>query len=107
MSTNPIDGIGKSSIAPIAPSGGADDPTPNTSATPEKPKLKPPLERPFSLSLPPEKSTAEKVIENINESSKETERLTKKTADEQKLQKILEEKQAQDQLLNGSGTNGV
>jgi len=104
MSTNPIDGIGSK---PVAPSIGADDPAPSTPATPTKPAIKPPLERPFSLSLPPEKSAAESVVKNIDDSNKETERLTKKTADEEKLQQIVEEQQAQDRLLNGPGTSGV
>jgi hypothetical protein len=104
MSTNPIDGLGSK---PITPSIGADDAAPSTPATPTKPVVKPPLERPFSLSLPPEKSVAETVVKNIDDSNKETERLTKMTADEQKLQQILEEQQAQDRLLNGPGASGV
>ena len=104
MSTNPIDGIGSK---PIAPLGGTEEATPSTPAAPAKSAVKPPLERPFSLSLPPEKSVAETVVKNIDDSNKETERLTKKTADEQKLQQIVEEQQAQDRLLNGPGSNGV
>lgn len=104
MSTNPIDGIGRVSVTPV--SAEVESPTPATLA---KPTIKPPLERPFSLSLPPESTrpAAEAVVKNINESNKETERLTKKTAEEQKLQDLAQEQQAQDRLLNGPGTNGA
>jgi predicted component of type VI protein secretion system len=101
MSSKPIDGIGGS--APPPNIGPQDNAPPSL---PTKPTIKPPLERPFSLSLPPE-NPAQAVVNNIEESNKETERLTKKSADEQKLQQIIEEQQAQDQLLNGPGANGV
>jgi hypothetical protein len=104
MSTNPIDGIGSK---PIAPLGVSETPAPSAPAAPAKPVVKPPLERPFSLSLPPEKSVAETVVKNIDDSNKETERLTKKTADEQKLQQIVQEQQALDRELNGPGKGGV
>ena len=104
MSTNPINGLGSK---PFAPSVGTDDAAPSAPTAPTKPIVKPPLERPFSLSLPPEKSVAETVVKNIDDSNKETERLTKKSGDEAKLQQILEEQQAQDRLLNGPGTSGV
>jgi hypothetical protein len=104
VSTNPIDGLGGPIIPTIVTDNGAAAPAPTE---PNKPKIKPPLERPFSLSLPPEKSPAEAVVQNIDDSNKETERLTKKTADEQKLEQIAQEQKAQDQLLNGPGTNGV
>ncbi len=103
MSTNPIDGIGSSPITPLTTEGVA--PTPE--AKPAKPAVKPPLERPFSLSLPPEKSVAEKVVENINDSNKETERLTRKSAEEEKLQKIVEQQLALDRELNGPGKAGA
>lgn len=107
MSTNPIDGIGKGAVSPVNTE--VDSSVPATPATAAKPAIKPPLERPFSLSLPPEstKPATEAVVKNINDSNKETERLTKMTADEQKLQQILEEQQAQDRLLNGPGTSGA
>jgi hypothetical protein len=104
MSTNPIDGIGRGAVSPVSTE--VESPVPTTSA---KPTIKPPLERPFSLSLPLEstKPAAEAIVKNITASNKETERLTKMTADEQKLQQILEEQQAQDRLLNGPGTSGA
>jgi hypothetical protein len=104
MSTNPINGINNN--IPTTPVGG-DEPVITTPATNSgKPKIPPPLERPFSLSLPPE-NPSQAVVNNIEESNKETERLTKKSADEQKLQQIIEEQQDQDKLLNGPGANGV
>jgi hypothetical protein len=104
MSTNPIDGLGSK---PIAPLGGSETAAPNTPTAPAKPAVKPPLERPFSLSLPPEKSVAETVVKNIDDSNKETERLTKQTAEEQKLEQIVQEQQALDRELNGPGKGGV
>lgn len=104
MSTNPIDSIGSK---PIAPLGGSETAAPSAPAAPAKPTIKPPLERPFSLSLPPEKSVAETVVQNIDESNKETERLTKKSAEEEKLQQIVEQQLAQDRELNGPGKSGV
>lgn len=103
MSTNPIDGLGSKPIAPL----GIDETPPSKPAAPTKPTVKPPLERPFSLSLPPEKSVAETVVKNIDDSNKETERLTKKTADEQKLQQIVEEQLQLDRELNGPGKAGA
>jgi hypothetical protein len=104
MSTNPIDGLGSK---PIVPLGGSETAAPSTPTAPAKPAVKPPLERPFSLSLPPEKSVAETVVKNIDESNKETEKLTKKTAEEQKLQQIVEQQLALDRELNGPGKAGV
>ena len=104
MSTNPIDGLGSK---PIAPLGSSETAAPNTPTAPAKPAVKPPLERPFSLSLPPEKSVAETVVKNIDDSNKETERLTKQTAEEQKLEQIVQEQQALDRELNGPGKGGV
>ena len=106
MSTNPINSIGSK---PTAPLSNTEDTAPNTAATPAKPAIKPPLERPFSLSLPPEstKPATDAIVNNINESNKETERLTKKSAEESKLQELVLEQQTQDQLLNGPGKNGV
>lgn len=105
MSTGPIDNnFNGKTITPLEIAG---QDKKEASPTTTKPKVKPPLERPFSLSLPPEKSVAETVVKNIDESNKETERLTKKTADEQKLQQIVEEQQAQDKLLNGPGMSGA
>ena len=109
MSTGPINGIGTKPNSSVT---GLDEksiipnsPAPETKT--DKPALKPPLERPFSLSLPPEQSAAQTIVKNIDESNKETEKLTKKSADEAKLKEILQEKQAQDQLLNGPGPSGV
>lgn len=106
MSTNPINSIGSKATAPLS---SAEEAASNAAATPVKPAIKPPLERPFSLSLPPEstKPATEAIVNNINESNKETERLTKKTADEQKLQQIVEEQQLLDRELNGPGKGGV
>lgn len=104
MSTNPINGLGSK---PTAPLGDTETAAPSTSTTPAKPAVKPPLERPFSLSLPPEKSVAQTVVENIDESNKETEKLTKKTAEEQKLQQLVEDQLTQDRELNGPGKSGV
>ena len=104
MSTSPIGGIG---TQPTLPTSNSEVVATTTPTTPSKATVKPPLERPFSLSLPPEEPVAQTVIKNIDESNKETEKLTKKSADEAKLQEILQEQQAQDQLLNGLGPGSV
>jgi len=104
MSTNPIGSI---TTKPTLPASNSEAQTTTSPATPTKVSVKPPLERPFSLSLPPEESVAQTVVKNIDESNKETEKLTKKSADEAKLQEILQEQQAQDQLLNGPGPGKV
>jgi hypothetical protein len=102
MSINPIDGVGSKSIPPAGADNG-DTPAP----PPSKPVIKPPLERPFSLSLPPEPNPAQSVVDNINASNEETEKNTAKSAKEDQLKKLLEEQRAQDQLLNGPGVDGV
>jgi hypothetical protein len=104
MSINPTDGIGGKPITPLV---GGEESSNTTPAKPAKPAVKPPLERPFSLSLPPEKSVTETVVKNIDDSNKETERLTKKSAEEEKLQKIVEQQLALDRELNGPGKAGA
>jgi hypothetical protein len=104
MSTNPIDGLGSK---PVGPLSSIENAAQSTAAIPAKPILKPPLERPFSLSLPPEKSVAETVVKNIDDSNKETEANTAKSAKEAQLKGLLEEQQAKDRILNGPGTSGV
>ena len=104
MSTNPIDGLGSK---PATPLSGIDNAESSQVAIPAKPVVKPPLERPFSLSLPPEKSTAETVVKNIDDSNKETEANTAKSAKEAQLKELLAEQQAKDRILNGPGTSGA
>jgi hypothetical protein len=108
MSSNPVDRIARKPVAGLTPTkgapGSAESAAPGSSV---KPAIKPPLQRPFSLSLPDEHSAAQEIVKNIDASNKETERLTKKSADEEHLKQILEKQQAQDQVLNGPGRNRV
>ena len=104
MATSPINGPTSSSASALTPTS---EPSTNVPAQPEKPSVKPPLVRPFSLSLPPENQAAQAIIKNIDASSKETEMLTKKSAKEEQLQQLLEEQIVNDQLLNGPGKRGV
>jgi hypothetical protein len=106
MAMTPISGTSSSPIATNTPVGEATSPT-STPAQPDKSASQPPLVRPFSLSLPPENQAAQTVVKNIDESNKETERLTKQSAKEEQLQKLVEEQIVKDQLLNGPGTRGV
>jgi len=106
MATTPISGTPSSPLATNTSVGEAASST-GTPAQPDKPAIKPPLVRPFSLSLPPENQAAQTVVKNIDESNKETERLTKLSAKEEQLQKLVEEQIVKDELLNGPGTRGV
>ena len=108
MSSAPIDRLGSPSITSVSPTDTASPAQHTTEANPAtKPAVKPPLERPFSLSLPADNSAAQAVVKNIDASNKETERLTKKSADEDHLKQILEKQKVQDQLLNGPGRNSA
>jgi hypothetical protein len=106
MATTPISGASSSPLAANTTASETTSPT-DTPAQPEKPAIQPPLVRPFSLSLPPENQTAQAIVKNIDESNKETERLTKQSAKEDQLKKLADEQLAKDQLLNGPGTRGV
>jgi hypothetical protein len=106
MATTPISGTSNS---PIAANTTIDETTSTTStpAQPDKPAVKPPIVRPFSLSIPPENQAAQTIVKNIDESNKETERLTKQSAKEEQLKKLVDEQIVKDELLNGPGTRGV
>lgn len=104
MATSPINGPAS---APASPLTSASEPSTTAATQPEKPTLKAPLARPFSLSLPPENQVAQTIVKNIDASSQETEMLTKKSAKEAQLQRLLEEQIVNDQLLNGPGKRGV
>ena len=104
MSIGPIDGIG-SKPSPLITTEG--DSGTKTDSKPSKPAIKPPLERPFSLSLPPETNPAQAVVSNIEASNQETEKNTAKSAKEDQLKRLLEQQRAQDQLLNGPGLDGA
>jgi hypothetical protein len=105
MATTPITGVPNT---PAPTNTAASEPTPSGApAKSDKPAIKPPLVRPFSLSLPPENQAAQTIVKNIDESNKETERLTKQSAKEEQLQELVDEQIAKDQLLNGPGTRGV
>ena len=104
MATNPINSPASASASPLTQ---ASEVASNAPAQAEKPAVKAPLVRPFSLSLPPENQAAQAIVKNIDESNKETERLTKKSAKEEQLQQLLEEQIVKDQLLNGPGKRSV
>ena len=104
MATSPINGPVSTPASPLTT---ASELPSNAPTQAEKPVVKAPLVRPFSLSLPPENQAAQTVVKNIDESNKETERLTKKSAKEEQLQRLLEEQIVKDQLLNGPGKRGV
>ncbi len=104
MATSPING---KTSRPVSSHTPANEPSTSAPASAEQAKGKAPLIRPFSLSLPPENQAAQTIVKNIDESNKETERLTKQSAKEEQLQKLVDEQIAKDQLLNGPGTRGV
>jgi hypothetical protein len=106
MSSNPIERVG-TPVVPTANQLPTESSIPDSVKPVAKTPVKPPLVRPFSLSLPPDNTAAHAIINNIDASNKETERLTKKSADEEHLKQMMEKQKAQDQVLNGPGRDGV
>jgi len=104
MATSPVNGPAS---GPSSPLTSESELSTHAAVQPEQPKVKAPLARPFSLSLPPENQVAQTVVKNIDASSKETEMLTKKSAKEEQLKRLVEEQIVKDQLLNGPGKRGV
>jgi hypothetical protein len=104
MATSPINGPTSTPASPLTPASELASHAPTQA---EKPIVKAPLVRPFSLSLPPENQAAQTIIKNIDASSNETEILTKKSAKEEQLKRLVEEQIVNDQLLNGPGKRGV
>lgn len=112
MATNPIGGI--SSAGPKADlqalestqneAGKSEVPGASTTKT-----VKPPLVRPFSLSLPPEPAAlaTKEIIKNIDEINKITHENTLKAAEKAELKEILDQKLFDEEVANKLPKNQV
>lgn len=115
MATNPIGGISPTN-SPADLQGLQDAQTQSTESTkpgapsaPAKQAVKPPLERPFSLSLPPEPVAlaTKEIIKNIDEINKITHENTLKAAEKAELKEILDKKLLDEEITNKLPKNQV
>ena len=115
MATNPIGGISPTnSPADLqglqdAQTQSAESTKPGAPSAPAKQVVKPPLERPFSLSLPPEPVAlaTKEIIKNIDEINKITHKNTLKAAEKAELKEILDKKLLDEEIANKLPKNQV
>ena len=112
MATNPIGGI--SPTSPKTDLQGLENTQTETSktevaGTPAKKAVKPPLERPFSLSLPPEAvaPSVKEILHNIDEINQKTHENTLKAAEKAELKEILDQKLLDEEIANKLPKNQV
>jgi hypothetical protein len=112
MATNPIGGI--SPIGPKTDLQGLENAQTEAAKTevansPAKKPVKPPLERPFSLSLPPEavEPSVKEILQNIDEINQKTHENTLKAAEKAELKEILDQKLLDEEIANKLPKNQV